>query len=497
MAGFLLNVVVAFFLSPFVVHSLGDKIYGIWTLVVSLKGYYGLLDLGIRSAVGQYVTRYYAQNEIEALNRTMNTALAIMGGVAVLITLVSGIIAWGAPQWFNLEYGNIMILRLTIIITGITMALTFPAAVFGISMYASQRFDLQNLVAGLERILMAGATVFVLKAGFGILGLAIVGFVTTLMAGIANVIFAFRLLRGFRISSQFISKASLRELSHYGFFMAFINIAGRIVTNLDAIVIGVFMTAEDITYYAIGANLIPYYFALVSSVTLTITPHATSLDAQGKKERLRSLWLKSSRGIIMFASLIAAGLVFVGKDFLKIWMGERYVAGIANVSSADILKILAIAALMRLGASAGKQMCFAMRRVQFLALLAFIDACLNVLLSCLLVQKFGLIGVAVGTLVPMALIYGIVLPGFMMKILDVKITEYIARVPWGGLSILAAMFFMSSFFNQHFPVESWPDFAAKALIFTVPSVVTGIIIGTTQEEKQFLMKTLRNLGVAP
>src|SRR2546427_3011707 len=43
--------VVNFALAPVVVHALGDTAYGVWSLLVSLTGYLGLLDLGVRGAV--------------------------------------------------------------------------------------------------------------------------------------------------------------------------------------------------------------------------------------------------------------------------------------------------------------------------------------------------------------------------------------------------------------------------------------------------------------
>src|SRR5215813_5055411 len=38
---------VNFFLSPYVVHHLGNTGYGVWTVILSLTGYLGLLDLGV------------------------------------------------------------------------------------------------------------------------------------------------------------------------------------------------------------------------------------------------------------------------------------------------------------------------------------------------------------------------------------------------------------------------------------------------------------------
>ena len=43
--------VVSVVIMPFVVHSLGDRNYGIWTLVATFVGYYGVLELGLAAAV--------------------------------------------------------------------------------------------------------------------------------------------------------------------------------------------------------------------------------------------------------------------------------------------------------------------------------------------------------------------------------------------------------------------------------------------------------------
>ena len=45
------NVIIGFVLTPFIIRSLGKTGYGIWTLVCSFVGYYGLLNLGVGSAI--------------------------------------------------------------------------------------------------------------------------------------------------------------------------------------------------------------------------------------------------------------------------------------------------------------------------------------------------------------------------------------------------------------------------------------------------------------
>jgi len=39
------NVLVGIFLSPYILHRLGDEAFGLWVLIFSVTGYYGLFDL--------------------------------------------------------------------------------------------------------------------------------------------------------------------------------------------------------------------------------------------------------------------------------------------------------------------------------------------------------------------------------------------------------------------------------------------------------------------
>jgi len=41
---------------------------------VSVTGYYGLLDLGIRGGLTQYITRHLATGDVERMNRTIKDA---------------------------------------------------------------------------------------------------------------------------------------------------------------------------------------------------------------------------------------------------------------------------------------------------------------------------------------------------------------------------------------------------------------------------------------
>src|SRR5437667_7207048 len=86
-----INVLVGISLSPYILHRLGDEAFGLWVLIFSLTGYYGLFDLGIRSSIVRYVAKYSATKDDDHLNRLVNTAMfsySVIGLVCLAVTFV-------------------------------------------------------------------------------------------------------------------------------------------------------------------------------------------------------------------------------------------------------------------------------------------------------------------------------------------------------------------------------------------------------------------------
>src|ERR1700720_1996762 len=88
-AGLAVNVAVGFFLSPFILHRLGDDAFGLWVLIFSLTGYYGLFDFGIRSSLIRYVSKYTATKDYDRLNQVLNTSLFSYSCLAVVLLLIT------------------------------------------------------------------------------------------------------------------------------------------------------------------------------------------------------------------------------------------------------------------------------------------------------------------------------------------------------------------------------------------------------------------------
>jgi O-antigen/teichoic acid export membrane protein len=422
--GLAINILIQFFLTPFIIISLGDTKYGVWTLIMSLTGYYGLFDFGIRSGVGHYITRYYAKNEIEKVNNIISSAFFILLGAAILCIIMSVILAFNFLNLFHVENISTNILRWSIIIVGINLGLTFPFAIFNAILASLQRFDIQNIIGITTSIIQAILVVIILKSGYHILGLAIVSLIVGSLGYILQYAYSAKIFLQISVKIKYFSLSYVKQISNFGIFSFLLLLSHRIISYTDSIIIGVFLNVTAITYFTIPRMLIEYLSLLISGFTQTLTPIATLNDALDNKENLLTLFKYGSRfnnSIIIPIFLI---LFCWGDEFLSLWIGEKYLSGEIYASSGLILKILLSGAFFKFSQRVSWQILFGMRQHRIPAIYTIFEALANLLLSVLLVGRMGLVGVALGTMITSMVTGGILIPIYSCRKINIKLMEY-------------------------------------------------------------------------
>jgi len=506
--GFVVNVAVGLALAPYIIHSLGIAVNGVWTLVVSFVGYYGLLDIGIRSAVGHYVATYHARRDLERVNRTLSSALSMMLLVGVVAALLTVVAAFQLPRWYealkslraasgsgsiDLAGVDAISLRSVILVMGFGFALNFPMVLYSTVIYSVQRIGLQNAIGIGQILVRAVATVWVLHAGFGIVGLAVVVVGTNLLGWIAAAIAAYRVLPGLSFSLRLAGRDSRRELLSYGSFNFLVNVGDTVLLYTSSFVImGALHDEVAVTYYSVPANqLVPYFMSIVQAITWVFTPYFTGRWATGAIEEVRRLLDTGSRGVLILAALIAGGLWFLGRDFITIWLGEKFFASGHEAyfeASVKSLAILTGATLLRAAQSCGRQALFAMREVRYLGLLTLAEAVANVTLSILLVRRFGLPGIAAATLIPVLVTQGFIQPRHLLRELECDVRSFAFGLLRASLPIVATMALVDWLLGEHLPAHTWPTFLVRATLLAAPALVVGLFCGTSSDERRVVWR---------
>src|SRR5579864_3509902 len=138
---YLLAIGINFFLSPYVVRHLGNVGYGVWTLILSLTGYLGLLDLGVRGAVTRYVAKFHAESKPQEASEIASSAMMIFGSTGLIAILISLFFAFFVIGHMQVPPQYLTAARIVLLITGLNIAVSLVNGVFGGILVGLQRFD--------------------------------------------------------------------------------------------------------------------------------------------------------------------------------------------------------------------------------------------------------------------------------------------------------------------------------------------------------------------
>src|SRR5262245_26110678 len=162
-------------MTPFVLHTLGDARYGVWLVMMGLTGYYGLLDVGFRSGLNQFLPRYLALRDFEKLNRTASTGFAALLTCGLVVMAACLAVSALAPRFFHASEAELIAeIRMGIIILGVSAAAQFAFGTFSAIFSATQRADIGAIIGITTRLVQAAITWYALRRGSGLVGLAII-----------------------------------------------------------------------------------------------------------------------------------------------------------------------------------------------------------------------------------------------------------------------------------------------------------------------------------
>lgn len=486
--GYGANLAVMFFLTPFIIHSLGNVRYGVWCLLVSITGCAGLLEMGVMTSAARHINVYIARNDQENLNRVVSTSLALYSVLGiVLLAVAAGISPFIGKIFSHIPGDMISQARWILYLFCVNIFLGFFAAISRQLLAANNRFDLQNAATLVVLPLSVIGTVVLLKTGHGLVALAVLQAVTSFLRCV--ILFIFAKWRGpsFHVGFGFIRKKTSLELLSFGIFAFIADIGTQLVFYTDSLVIGIFIGSAAIAFYNIGLMLVEHGRNLLKQFRNVITPDLLKSGGRSNLSETQWLMIKSIRFFMLLAIPLFVGFMTLGKEFISLWMGPEY------DQSATILIILVVPQFFAIAASPCVVTLMGLGRVKFLAVLALAEGILNLCFSIFFVVLFdmGIKGVALGTLIPMVVGNALVVPIYACRNLKLNISEFAVATffRWFPTAVLFALLCVVATSLSHSP--SWLTFSAKVAILGALYLPIAYTVLFTSEERVYLLEQIK------
>jgi O-antigen/teichoic acid export membrane protein len=439
-----INVIVGIFLSPFIVHRLGDAAFGIWVLIFSVTGYYGLFDLGIRSSIIRYVSKYSATGEQGKLAQFVNTALFSYTVIGIVSMALTAFLSSSVESVFKIPPGMHTQARLLLLMVGASVSVSFPLGVFGGMLEGLQRFYILNWTSIAATLARAILIVYYLNHGYGLVTVVLITIGLPIISSVIRGIIVLRLCPvpvGFR----YIDRDAFRHMANYGGTTFLVMVAARLRFRTDELVLGAMMSTAAVTWFNFGARIVDYAQEFVSSLAQIFVPMSSHSDAVGDLDRVRKIYIAGNRVCAFLIFPITSLLIVFGKHIIRIWVGARYVP-----VSYPVLVVLIIPFALMLAQAASTRILFGLGKHQVMAAVTVIEGVANLILSIALVRPMGIVGDALGTAIPLSFTCLVFLPRHMKKQIGVPVGTFLRdaymlpillNIPFVGALLLANRFF--------------------------------------------------------
>jgi O-antigen/teichoic acid export membrane protein len=485
------QVIVSFVITPVLVHSLGDRAYGIWILVLSLIGYYSIFDLGISSSVARFVSRAAGKNEEMQIQSTINTALvlyAFIGAGALAVTVVLALFAGR----FASTPSEISAVRACILIVGSLVAAGFPVRVFQGVLKAFLRYDLVA-VAGLAKLFTANILIWIfIRGGHGIAALAAITALAGALEVLLTIFFAKRAFPALKLGTRFFRRETRIEVFSYSWRVFIIAITQQIKFKIDSLVIAGLLAVELVTHYSIGARFMDYFIDLVGNlVGGQLLPVFSRYDGRGDHARMRERFLNATRVSTLVSTFTGGSLAFYGGAFIERWMGPHF------GSSYNVLLILVAPFTISLAQTPSVGFLYGTSKHHHIAWINSGAAVVNLTLSILLARTFGMYGVALGTAIELTITYLFVFPTVTCWVAGIPAQRYFCDAV--GLTMLKTLLPMAVYFFvvSRFLAPSYPRLFALGILQAVVFAPVAFYFVLGKTERELLLHAFRPSRTKP
>jgi O-antigen/teichoic acid export membrane protein len=168
------------------------------------------------------------------------------------------------------------------------------------------------------------------------------------------------------------------------------------------LLVGALFTAVETAHFGLALSALALVGGVVGSFTGTLMPLASASAAVGDTESCARQYLAGTRVALFLGLPLSVLLVMEGPQLVTVWLGAE-----VGRPAGQILEVLAAAQVFVISNSAGVPVALGIGLHRIAAAMAVLEGLSNVALSYGLALRWGVLGVAVGTLVPSALFHGL------------------------------------------------------------------------------------------
>ncbi len=463
-------------MTPFMIRTLGDSEYGLYTLIGSTVGYISVMDFGLNNTIVRFVAKYRALNDRRGEENFLAVSMLIYAVISTAVLLL------GIGLYFNLDLAFDKALtaaemekaRIMFIILIFNVAITLPGGAFAAICSGYEHFVWPRALNIIKYVVRSAMVVGLLLMGGDAIGLVVLDTVMNLLVIALNGYYVLRRIK-VRFKLHHYDTGLVRTIFSYSVWIFVFAMVGQFQWKGGQVILGSIAGTTAVAIYGVGILLGTYYGAFSTAVSGVFLPRATKMTvANASGEELTSMMIRIGRISFLVLLLILGGYYLFGMQFVLLWVGKTY------RESWAISLLIMVAYTLPLVQAFANSILEARSKFAFKAVIYIVFIALGTVVGAYMVRDFGLIGLTLGSTGGW-MISQVIMNVYFHRTIGLNIPRFLIELCRGLVPSFAVVVAIGLLIDR-LPGEGWLNLAVKIALYGAVYILVMLKFGVNKTE---------------
>jgi O-antigen/teichoic acid export membrane protein len=374
-------------LIPLYVRYLTLDQYGVWIAASAVVGYLGLLNFGMPQTLGVHIARTGTGNQKE-VQEIFSTTIFVLIGIAILAALVGAALIYliFPSHWSNET-------KFVLAVTGLGFLASLPLQSYSVALRFRHRILEEQVFNTIGTTFRCAVIAGLLISGAGLYAVVSAHAVSLLISPALSFWRLRKVAPTLKAELKNVRASLVSSILRPSLAFLVLGVSYQLAFGADSVVIAGSIGPSAVPSYAIPMQVVFACLSFVGVITFSVGPRLALHGRADGSPQFRALYMRTLSICSAAGALFAIALLGAGIDAIHIWTGRTL-----ELSSVTFVLMIAFLLLQSILLPPDAMLVNTLQHQQY-AVMALIEAVLNVALSIWWVSIFGVAGVIAATVV--------------------------------------------------------------------------------------------------
>ncbi len=306
-----------------IIHFAGTEIYGVYTLVMAVAGFSGMVELGIGSSIARYVSQYRDSDAV-LTSQYLVTSITILGTLGAIGGCIMFVFSFSSDlSLIGIDDSHIVLAQSLLRVSSLNFLSLLLLSSFSAVLQAYFLFTTLNYIQISKSIVTVVAAYLILSNNLGFVlffqTIAIINIITLII--IISIVMR---LDGVKVHSSMFETKLLKSILGFSSLIFINNLFSSAYYQIDKFVVSNHVGAINLPYYSVPFGVSTYILSVAGTLMNFVFPYASKINGLSDRKEMASIYSKSMKLGIIVATILCCVALLGGMIYLKYWIGGDF-----------------------------------------------------------------------------------------------------------------------------------------------------------------------------